>query len=186
MDFEELRRRLAAPAPRELPAGARREAAVALILARSQGGADLLLVERASRAGDPWSGHMAFPGGRREPGDADLLETARRETLEESGIDLGAVEPLGALDDLMPKNPRLPPIALRPFVFGLPRRPRVRRNAELSGHYWLGLDALRGCAARGSVLVDGKARAVRCYRLGEKLVWGMTERMLRGLLGRIG
>ena len=50
---------------------------------------DILFIKRAEKPGDPWSGHMAFPGGHLEPKDADLKEhVACRETLEEIGLDL--------------------------------------------------------------------------------------------------
>ena len=65
-----------------------RHAAVALMLRERSGRLELLVIQRAEKAGDPWSGHMALPGGRREPGDRDAYDTARRETLEEVGIDL--------------------------------------------------------------------------------------------------
>ena len=55
-------------------------AAVAAILRQAPSGLEVLFIKRAERDGDPWSGHMAFPGGRREPHDSDLYSTALRET----------------------------------------------------------------------------------------------------------
>lgn len=49
---------------------------------------EVLLIQRAPRAGDPWSAHLALPGGRRDEDDVDDIATARRETLEEIGINL--------------------------------------------------------------------------------------------------
>src|ERR1017187_10973735 len=63
------------------------EAAVAIVLARSPE-ESILLIRRAERQGDPWSGHWSFPGGRRDPQDPDLLHTALRELDEECGIRL--------------------------------------------------------------------------------------------------
>ena len=97
-----VRRALADAAPRtELTRS--RQAAVALVLAPDHDGAgslSLLLVRRSDRDGDPWSGHMALPSGQAHESDADLLQTARRETLEEVGIDLSDAELLGRLDDV--------------------------------------------------------------------------------------
>src|SRR5688572_27389789 len=75
-------------------------AAVAIIIAPDPDA--ILLIRRAERAGDPWSGHMALPGGRREPGDLDLLATAIRETSEEVGIRLGSEQLVGTLEDVVP------------------------------------------------------------------------------------
>src|SRR4051812_3842337 len=66
------------PTPGSAPAI--RRAAVAAILRDAAEGPEILFIRRAEHPQDPWSGHMAFPGGREEPGDADLLETAIRET----------------------------------------------------------------------------------------------------------
>jgi 8-oxo-dGTP pyrophosphatase MutT (NUDIX family) len=77
-------------------------AAVAVILHDGDDGLETLFIHRAVRAGDTWSGQIAFPGGRREPGDGDLLVTAIRETHEEIGVALTAAERLGVLDDLSP------------------------------------------------------------------------------------
>src|ERR1043165_8679648 len=95
-----------------------REAAVALVLspdALPGPALSVLLVRRSEREGDPWSGHMALPGGHAHADDASLAHTARRETLEEVGIDLGHTELLGRLDDVTPM--RSSEIAVRPFVF---------------------------------------------------------------------
>ncbi|MEO8622541.1 MAG: CoA pyrophosphatase, partial [bacterium] len=104
---------------REIEAvGPVRLAAILLVLrAREDGEPELLMIKRAEAKGDPWSGHIACPGGRMEPTDRNLEVTAVRETWEETGIDVtrdGRI--LGQLDDLSPRSPLLPPIIIRPFV----------------------------------------------------------------------
>ena len=100
----------------------RRLAAIALVLRPGEGHAatgdpELLMIKRAEHEGDPWSGHIACPGGRMEPGDRDLGVTAVRETLEETGVDVARDgRLLGHLDDLFPRTPTLPPIVIRPYV----------------------------------------------------------------------
>ena len=115
-------------------------AAVAVLIAPDPDA--ILLIRRADRPGDPWSGHMALPGGRREPDDPDLLATAIRETREEVGVELDREQLLGALDDVVPRNPVLPPIAVRPFVFLLPARPVLVLNPEVAATQWVSLDDL--------------------------------------------
>src|SRR5690606_40974634 len=97
-----------------------REAGVALVL-RPREELELLLIKRAEYESDPWSGHIALPGGQREPHDPDLVATAFRETGEETGVPLSRTGGLlGALDELHPRNPRLPSIVIAPFVVGVP------------------------------------------------------------------
>jgi 8-oxo-dGTP pyrophosphatase MutT (NUDIX family) len=99
--------------------GSHVQASVALVL-RAREPLDLLLIKRAKSERDPWSGHMALPGGRRDESDGDLLRTAVRETLEETGLDLQrAGKPLGRLDDGAPSSPRLPELTITPYVFGV-------------------------------------------------------------------
>src|ERR1043166_740677 len=122
----EARRKLQNYRPTEIPfEDGMIAAAVAVILRDGDDVIEALFIHRAVRAGDVWSGQIAFPGGRREPIDTDLLTTAIRETREEVGIDLSGAERLGVLDDLHPRTPVLPPVVVRPFVFALTVRPRI-------------------------------------------------------------
>jgi len=163
-----------------------RWAAVAIIVrVNERGGLDVLLIKRADRAGDPWSGHAALPGGRRDPDDRSLEDTALREVWEEVGIDVrrdGQV--LGTLDDLTPRNPTLPPMAVRPFVATVADVP-LAPNHEVASAAWIPLDVLRAPAAsRDSVvLVQGERWTVPSFVVADYLVWGMTARILRQFLG---
>mgnify|MGYP001813096738 CR=1 FL=1 len=73
-----------------------KRSAVALILQIREGELNVLMIKRAERKGDPWSGHMAFPGGRMDPGDDHGYAVAVRETEEEVGLTSDAVEVLAA------------------------------------------------------------------------------------------
>jgi 8-oxo-dGTP pyrophosphatase MutT (NUDIX family) len=164
--------------PAEAPGA--RPAAVSLVLVDGPEGAEILLIKRAERAGDPWSGQIAFPGGRQDRDDRDLLATAVRETREETGVELAAAERLGVLDDLAPRAATLPPVIVRPFVFALPRRPVLATNAEVQRAFWVPLARLSQSDVQAEVrltLSDGP-RTLPAYRLGEDIIWGMTERIL--------
>jgi 8-oxo-dGTP pyrophosphatase MutT (NUDIX family) len=175
---------LRARSPRIVEDPSRRQAAVAIILAPDPD--QLLLIRRALSERDPWSGQMGLPGGRRDPGDPDLLTTAVRETMEELGLDLGTTELVGVLDDLAPTTPVLPPIIVRPHVFVLPSAPKgFRLSAEVQYVKWAALAELRRPEVyRPYHFEHGGARLVRpAYHLGDDVVWGMTERILTPLLG---
>jgi len=160
-------------------------AAVAVVLVPSPDA--VLLIRRAERAGDPWSGHMALPGGRRDPEDEDLVATAVRETFEEVGLRLNRADLLGGLDDVVPRTPVLPPIAVRPFVFGLADRPPLTPNPEVAGVRWVHLDHLLHPETyhSASLEIRGEPRQFPAYRVDESIVWGMTERILTGLLAQL-
>jgi 8-oxo-dGTP pyrophosphatase MutT (NUDIX family) len=175
---------LAARAPRHevLPEGARR-AAVALVLAPGASAVELLLIRRALRRDDPWSGHMALPGGRAAPGEVDLAATARRETAEETGVELPESALQGGLDDLAPTKRHRPPLVVRPFVFALPARPTVVLNAkEVAYHRWIPLPDFRRGQREEQVEIGGQLVLVPGYRLGADFVWGMTHRILEPFL----
>ena len=159
-------------------------AAVALILLEGPRGLETLLIRRAERADDPWSGQVALPGGRRDPADADLLVTAIRETREETGVDLSAAERLGVLDDLYPRTPTLPAVVVRPFVFALASRPTLVPGVEAARVFWLPLDRLsqRGVRRDFTLPVRGVERTFPAYVVDEIVIWGMTERILTPFL----
>ena len=159
-------------------------AAVALILLEGPRGLETLLIRRAERADDPWSGQVALPGGRYDPADADLLVTAIRETREETGVDLSAAERLGVLDDLYPRTPTLPAVVVRPFVFALASRPTLVPGVEAARVFWLPLDRLsqRGVRRDFTLPVRGIERTFPAYVVDEIVIWGMTERILTPFL----
>jgi 8-oxo-dGTP pyrophosphatase MutT (NUDIX family) len=163
-----------------------RWAAVALVLrGTTLANAELLFIRRAQRTGDPWSGHVAFPGGRRDVADASLDVTARRETREELTLDLDLhATPLGVLDDLRPRSAALPSIAVRPFVFVLTRDVALVPNEEVHSTFWVPVSELRDPArATEHVFERGGARMrFPAYRSGDDVVWGMTERIVTQLL----
>ena len=144
----------------------------------------ILLIRRADRSGDPWSGHIALPGGRRDGADADLVATAIRETREELGIQLTRENLAGKLEDVVPRTPVLPPIAVRPYVFILPTRPAVTPNEEVASAHWVTIDYLLRPDTHHPVRLDvsGQSRRVQAYQLEDGIVWGMTERILTGLI----
>jgi 8-oxo-dGTP pyrophosphatase MutT (NUDIX family) len=160
-------------------------AAVAIILAPDPDA--LLLIRRAERLGDPWSGHMALPGGRREPQDPDLLATSIRETAEEVGVQLTAAELAGSLEDVVPRIPVLPPIAVRPYVFLRDSRPSVSLSPEVTSTSWVPLEYLLRPDTHHLVRLEvaGSSRLVQAYELNDAIVWGMTERILTQLLNYI-
>jgi len=182
-----VRRALRGHHPQPAAAAGARPAAVSLVLVEGPRGVDLLLIRRAERPDDPWSGQIALPGGRQDPDDVDLLATAVRETREETGVELASAERLAVLDDLAPRTSTLPPVVVRPFVFGLPRRPELTINAEVQRAFWVPLARFSEPGVRSDVTLtlSGSERTLPAYRLGEDVVWGMTERILSPLIHTI-
>jgi 8-oxo-dGTP pyrophosphatase MutT (NUDIX family) len=177
-----LRERLAVSRPDAADDPALIWAAVAAVIAPDPDA--ILLIRRAERAGDPWSGHMALPGGRREPEDPDLLSTAIRETREEVGLLLTAADRVGSLEDVVPRTPVLPPIAVRPYVFLVSSRPPISLNPEVTATTWVPLSHLLRPDTWHPVRLEvaGQSRVVPAFELADGIVWGMTERILTALL----
>lgn len=157
------------------------EAAVSIVI-RPRDDLELLLIRRAERETDPWSGHMALPGGRRDPTDPDLVATAFREADEETGVALARYgHLLGMLDELHPRNPRLPSVTVAPFVVGVPPDTTAKPDEqEVSAALWVPLSALRAPEARDEILVELEEgpRAFPSFRYGEHVIWGLTHRIL--------
>ena len=167
-----------------LPGEAR--AAVALLLRVRAGRVELLLIRRAEREGDPWSGHMALPGGRWQAGDGEMVTTAARETLEEVAIDVHAGgRLLGQLDDLAPRSVRVPGIVVSPFVFHVPEDAEPTPNHEVQLALWVAVDELLRPDAVTEYLhdlADGNTLSFPAFDAGGYVVWGMTHRIVTGFL----
>ena len=187
-DIERLALRLAGRHSRTLePEGPARLAAIALVLRPSvEGEPELLMIKRAQAERDPWSGHVACPGGRMEPGDRDLEQTAIRDTWEETGIDIardGRI--LGTLDDITPRTPSLPPLVIRPFVAVVKPHVSIVESPEVAEVFWVPLAAIRETTAWGKAFVSIRnvgEREVDVFRHGDYTVWGLTHRALTQFL----
>ena len=165
-------------------------AAVAMILRDGTSGIEVLFIRRAEHPQDPWSGQMAFPGGRAEPGDADLRATAVRETREEIGVDLAeAAEYLGALDEVQAVARMRPMnLSIAPFVFRLRESFEPVLSGEVRSLHWLPLDDLLGTARRSTMdyAHQGESMQFPCLRIDEVVIWGLTYRMFMGFQERFG
>jgi 8-oxo-dGTP pyrophosphatase MutT (NUDIX family) len=161
-------------------------AAVAIVVRDRADGPHVLLIRRAERQGDPWSGHMAFPGGREDPEDESLLATAMRETLEELALDLRETgQLLGQLAPL-PAVARGRPVGMTivPFVFELTADAELTYSDEVADAVWVPLDPLLHGRLRTTFAVDrggGEHVQLPAHDVHGRIVWGLTYRMLDSL-----
>lgn len=187
LDLPSIRRALAAHVPATYPDVPEiRKAAVAAILRDGGAGAEVLLIQRAEHPDDPWSGHMAFPGGRVDPQDASALAAALRETREEIGLDLerdGVL--LGRLGDARTHlRPEAVPHSVVPFVFGLAGDPALELNHEVQRVVWVSLAFLAGRANRSTFtwIRRGLPLPMPSVAIGDGVLWGLTLRLVDDLL----
>jgi 8-oxo-dGTP pyrophosphatase MutT (NUDIX family) len=159
------------------------EAAVTLILRETDDNdLELLFIRRAVRAGDPWSGQVAFPGGRHEDSDESLEDTAVRETREEVGLELrrhGSI--IGALDEVRPRASILPPVIVRPYVATINAEATIGSLDEIAGFFWAPLDAIFDPAAahETEIEVQGARNTRPAIHFAGNVIWGMTEHIVR-------
>ena len=172
-----LERREPARGPREPSVS---QAAVLLAL-RTTDPLELLLIERAEKEGDPWSGHMALPGGRRESRDPDLMATALRETQEETGLVVPPDAVLGALDEVHPAARRRFSIMIAPFVAVVPPDAvAVPSPAEVETALWVPLPHLASEEAVDEILIEleEESRSFPALSYRDYVIWGLTHRIL--------
>ena len=173
--------------PQALPIEAARiaQAAVTIILRETQSTAELLIIKRAEHPHDPWSGHLALPGGRADATDAHLLATAARETLEEIGLDLhtgGAF--IGVLPVFAPHNPRLPQLEIAPFVALAPPTFALTLSDEVADVFWVPVGPLKrnGHTDHYAMRFGEIVRKWPAYPSAGGPIWGITERILTSFL----
>ena len=141
--LDEIRCALAAHAPEVVPEATAHRAAVAMCLCERGGAAEVLFIERARREGDPWSGHMAFPGGRVDRDDRSSRRAAERETFEEVGMSLLGAERLGRLDDMRGHHAAgHPALVISAFVYHVPAPPPLVLSDEVEQAFWFPLAEL--------------------------------------------
>jgi len=191
ISWAELDAALAGHSPRQVAGGGTR-AAVALVFREASPGPglELLFIRRAEYEGDPWSGHIGFPGGRGEPADASPEATAVRETREETGLDLARDgERLGALDDMQAMARGRPvDLVIAPRVFRLRSRLDGAPSHEVESLHWLSFERLRADATRSTLQYphEGAVLELPCLRIEGLVIWGLTYRMLESLVSNLG
>ena len=158
-----------------------RQAAVAAILRDRGAGTEALFIRRAEKDGDPWSGHMAFPGGHRDPGES-LEHTAIRETLEELDLNLNLHgRLLGPLQQVRPamRSPNFG-MVVSPFVFELERDTEINPNHEVADYHWALLDPMFTGAAliHREFEMQGEKRRVPGFGIDGEIIWGLTYRVI--------
>jgi 8-oxo-dGTP diphosphatase len=151
-----------------------------VLLKSTSQGFQVLLVKRAERAGDPWSGQIALPGGKFDADDKDLKATVVRETSEETGINLlvgcrflGAMEPV--------RSTQKPEMKILPFVVLQEKEQTITLNEELTEHFWTPLTEL--AKNKGTTkFCFGEHPA---YIIEKGIIWGLTYKILQNLLSLI-
>ena len=187
-DWERLAKKLSERSGTRLDAQVESNAAVAMVLRARGEELEVLLLQRAEREGDRWSGHISLPGGREEEVDDSLLATARRETLEETSIDLERTAPL--LGKMAPIQARargeMIPLGITPFVFRQVEESEIRLNEEAVASFWFPLKhaASGELSATFEKRYDGEVLTLPCWDFEGFRVWGLTHQMLRLFLAR--
>ena len=159
----------------------KRCSAVAMLFTEIRGELRLCVGRRAAYPGDPWSGDMAFPGGKGEPEDRTFHDIAIREAEEETGLKLAGLMPLGTLELLQTFGTATrPPLFVRPVLYVLPGPPPpFNLNGELDDAFWISLSHLWDPANATTLQYGDPPRTFPGIQFGEDVIWGFTLRMLR-------
>ncbi|MYD25279.1 MAG: CoA pyrophosphatase [Gemmatimonadetes bacterium] len=151
-------------------------------------GLELLYLLRARRGGDPWSGHISFPGGKIDASDASPRETAIRETREETRLDLTRAEYLCRLDD---QATHLSKVHVAAFVYFIQRGTMLSLNHEIQRAYWVPLTDLMDENRYVTTVVSGDwgervVPAINLLGAEGPVLWGLTYRFTAQVLDCIG
>jgi 8-oxo-dGTP pyrophosphatase MutT (NUDIX family) len=180
--------------PRRKHSGPRRMArrsAVGLFLSDHRDArVSVLMIKRAERESDPWSGHMAFPGGRKDPADRDTLATAKRETMEEVALDVNRhARRIGRLSDIEAgaRRPLAEPMIVTPYVFRLHSVPPLVPNYEVEEVQWVPLAFLADRSNRRKMTWERRDEPdipveLPCYLFNDRCIWGLSLMMLDELM----
>lgn len=170
-----------------VPTDVRRAAVAVLLRGASLHEAEALLMKRAEREGDRWSGQIGFPGGHEEPDDADLVATARRESVEEVGVDPGGdgATTFGRMPSFQARarGARIP-LYITPIVFHRAEPEPPTLGPEAAEAFWLPLAAARSGELDRPFRYEheGVIHKLPSYHFEGRTIWGMTQGILRRLL----
>lgn len=193
LEITAIAERIAAHEPTAVPlADAPRRTAVSIVLRDTNGAVEVLYIRRVEHPDDPWSGHIAFPGGHVDGEDFDVVATAVREAREEVGVDLERdARLLGRLDDVRGRaQGRILPLAISPVVFALERDVTLLPDpTEVAAAFWLPLTPL-ATGEHASTYLYRRAEigevALPCWRIEGHCIWGLTFLMTCELLAVLG
>jgi len=151
------------------------QAAVAIIVKPKHNDLEFFLVKRAEVDDDPWSGDMAFPGGKKNPQDHNLLDTVMREVLEETSIDLNKEIIIGYMEPIYSSVKT--DLAVQPIIYLFEDYPEVKLNYELTKFIWVALSEIKEGKTQSKI----KGWKGPVYKIQGETVWGLTFRMLEKL-----
>ncbi len=181
-DIIQFKAKLCANKPVVLTSAAVKTAAVAMVIRFKTASPEVLMIERAYNDNDPWSGHLALPGGRKESQDKNLQHTAIRETREETGLILNPSDYLGRLSDV---DAGVAPLVIACFVYSCPREYQFSLDpVEVADAFWVPLSQLQTHREiRISRRIISGMEDVPAIRIPGKdqPLWGITLRFVREL-----
>lgn len=181
--LDDLLRRVQSYAPRTMAIDGTLPQAAVLVPITRNAEPELILTLRASGL-STHGGEVAFPGGRRDPEDPDLIHTALREAEEEIGLPAGLVEVLGPLSTLVSRHG----IQVTPYVGFVPDYVEYRANdGEIDSVFSVPLAFFREDPREMTHRIDylGKSWYVPSYRYGDYKIWGLTAIMVVELVNLI-
>jgi len=186
--LERVRTALTSHDPVVLPVDEVRHAAVAMVLAETAEGPEVLFIERARHPRDPWSGHMAFPGGRVDPGDSDGRAAAEREVEEEVGVSLAGAELLGRLHDKRGNPVTHPALVISAFVYRVEGALPLRINHEVNDAFWFPLSGLLDPVRHVQYTTGGELEfpGILVGEPDRHVVWGLTYSFLESFFHAVG
>jgi len=189
----EILNRLEGHQPEIDPRASPRRAEVALVLDGSAADHDpsIIFIQRSPSPDDPWSGQMAFPGGRREDSDLEAGDAARRETREEIGLELRPAQPVGRLGDLQGRHGgRSADLVISCFVYAVDTVPALKPNYEVSEIVQIPLSRLLDPDLRTSVRYEAAGDkmfpGIFLAQDDARVIWGLTYRFLMQFFSRLG